>query len=92
MAKALLGHVNSNARTTSVLAADNRRLRRRVVELESLVLRLQADNDRLAAAARDEQLGVEDLESLVLRLQADNDRLAAAVRDDRLAAEDLQPV
>ncbi len=62
MAKALLGHLDHDARTSSVLAADNRRLRRRVVELESLVLRLQADNDRLAAAAREEQLSVEGLQ------------------------------
>ena len=30
MAKALLGHVNSDVRTTSVLAVENSRLRRRV--------------------------------------------------------------
>jgi len=53
MAKALLGHVNSDARTTAVLTAENRRLRRRVEDLEALVLRLRADNDRLAAAERD---------------------------------------
>jgi cell division protein FtsB len=62
MAKALLGHLNSDARTTTALAVENRRLRRRVDDLEALVLRLQADNDRLAAAARDEQLSVEDLQ------------------------------
>ena len=53
MAKALLGHVNSDVRTTAVLTVENGRLRRRVEDLETLVLRLQADNDRLAAAARD---------------------------------------
>ena len=53
MAKALLGHVNSDVRTTAVLTVENRRLRRRVEDLETVVLRLQADNDRLAAAARD---------------------------------------
>ena len=52
MAKALLGHVNSDVRTTAVLTVENRRLRRRVEDLEALVLRLQADNDRLAAAER----------------------------------------
>jgi hypothetical protein len=62
MAKALLGHLNSDARTTSVLAVENRRLRRRVEDLESLVLRLQADNDRLAAAVRDDRLAAEDLQ------------------------------
>ena len=60
MAKALLGHVTSEARATSVLAVENRRLRRRVADLEALVLRLQAENDGLAAA-RDEHL-VEDLQ------------------------------
>ncbi|MCF6377137.1 hypothetical protein L2K70_05950 [Nocardioides KLBMP 9356] len=65
MAKALLGHVNSDVRTTAVLTAENRRLRRRVEDLEALVLRLQADNDRLAAAerdARDAALVSEDLQ------------------------------
>ncbi|GAA5122898.1 hypothetical protein GCM10023339_41920 [Alloalcanivorax gelatiniphagus] len=62
MAKALLGHLNSDARTTSVLAVENSRLRRRVADLEALVLRLQADNDRLAAAVRDDSLAVEDLQ------------------------------
>ena len=61
MAKALMGHVNHDRRTPSVLAVENSRLRRRVGDLESLVLRLQAENDRLAAAARDE-LKVEDLQ------------------------------
>ena len=61
MAKALMGHVNSDARTTTVLTVENRRLRRRVEDLEALVLRLQADNDRLAAAARDKR-PAEDLQ------------------------------
>ena len=61
MAKALMGHVNHDGRTVSVLAVENSRLRRRVGDLETLVLRLQAENDRLAAAARDE-LKVEDLQ------------------------------
>ena len=61
MAKALLGHVNHDVRSTSVLTDENRRLRRRVADLESLVLRLQADNDRLAAAVRDDQRS-EDLQ------------------------------
>jgi hypothetical protein len=45
MAKALLGYVGGDAR----LIEDNRRLRRRVEDLESVVLRLQAENDALAA-------------------------------------------
>ncbi|UFN45754.1 hypothetical protein [Nocardioides okcheonensis] len=61
MAKALLGHVNHDARTPSVLAVENSRLRRRVADLESLVLRLQADNDRLAAAVRETRVA-EDLQ------------------------------
>jgi hypothetical protein len=61
MAKALLGHLNSDARTTTALAVENRRLRRRVDDLEALVLRLQADNDRLALAVRDER-HAEDLQ------------------------------
>jgi hypothetical protein len=62
MAKALLGHLNSDARTTTALAVENRRLRSRLVDLEALVLRLQADNDRLATAAREAELLVEDLQ------------------------------
>jgi hypothetical protein len=45
MAKALLGFVGGDPR----LLDDNQRLRRRVAELEALVLRLQAENDALAA-------------------------------------------
>ena len=62
MAKALMGHVHQDGRTTPVLAVENSRLRRRVQDLEALVLRLQADNDRLAAAARDAELKVDDLQ------------------------------
>ncbi len=64
MAKALLGHVNSDVRTTAVLTVENRRLRRRVEDLEALVLRLQADNDRLAAAERDAGEAVRVAQSL----------------------------
>jgi hypothetical protein len=45
MAKALVGFVGGDPR----LLDDNQRLRRRVAELEALVLRLQAENDALAA-------------------------------------------
>ena len=62
MAKALMGHVHHDGRTATVLTVENSRLRRRVADLESLVLRLQADNDRRAAAARDDKLTVEDLQ------------------------------
>ncbi|MEO6510278.1 MAG: hypothetical protein ABIO16_04745 [Nocardioides sp.] len=66
MAKALLGHVNSDVRTTAVLTVENQRLRRRVKDLEALVLRLQADNDRLAAAERDARESVRTAEDLQL--------------------------
>jgi len=49
MAKALIGHLDSDLRTPARIAAENHRLRSRVGELETLVLRLQAENDRLAA-------------------------------------------
>ena len=64
MAKALLGHLNSDVRTSAVLTVENRRLRRRVEDLEALVLRLQADNDRLAAAERDASEALRVAESL----------------------------
>lgn len=66
MAKALLGHVNSDVRTTAVLTVENRRLRRRVDDLEALVLRLQAENDRLAAADRDAREAARVAEGLQL--------------------------
>ncbi len=49
MAKALIGHLNSDLRDPR-LTADNARLRQRVAELESLVLRLSEENDKLVAA------------------------------------------
>ncbi|MGI8433489.1 MAG: hypothetical protein ACR2LE_01915 [Nocardioidaceae bacterium] len=52
MAKALLGHVGGDPR----LLDDNRRLRRRVAELDALVLRLQAENDALAIQVHDGDL------------------------------------
>jgi len=45
MAKALLGYVGGDIR----LVDDNQRLRRRVSDLEAIVLRLQAENDALVA-------------------------------------------
>jgi cell division protein FtsB len=50
MAKALIGYMHSDLRITARLTAENQRLRARVDELEDLIVRLQADNDRLAAA------------------------------------------
>ena len=45
MAKALLGYTGGDTR----FLVENQRLRRRVSELEAVVLRLQAENDTLAA-------------------------------------------
>ncbi|MBE7323378.1 hypothetical protein IEQ44_01750 [Nocardioides sp. Y6] len=47
MAKALLGHLPSDTRGVHRLTSENARLRLRVSELETLVLRLQQENDRL---------------------------------------------
>lgn len=53
MAKALMGHLALDPRGSASVLADNRRLRTRVADLEALVARLQADNDRLAAEMRE---------------------------------------
>jgi hypothetical protein len=52
MAKALVGYVGSDPRVFD----DNQRLRRRVADLEAIVLRLQAENDALAALVHDGDL------------------------------------
>jgi deoxycytidylate deaminase len=49
MAKALLGHVGG---FDPRVLAEMRRLQQRVQDLESQLLRVQAENDALAAAAR----------------------------------------
>lgn len=52
MAKALLGYsIGSNPREANRLAGENRVLRRRVADLERVVLQLQQENDALAAVA-----------------------------------------
>jgi hypothetical protein len=53
MAKALLGgySIGSDPRATTRLAGENRVLRQRVADLEDIVLRLQKENDALAAVA-----------------------------------------
>jgi cell division protein FtsB len=57
MAKALLGYMgNADPRVVGQLTAENRRLRERVAELEAHVLRLQSENDSLAAAVHDSPL------------------------------------
>jgi hypothetical protein len=58
MAKALLGYMSTSTdpRVVAQLTAETRRLRQRVADLEAHVLRLQAENDHLAAAMHDEPL------------------------------------
>ena len=53
MAKALLGYVGGG---DTRLLADNQRLRRRVTDLEDIVLRLQSENDALVARAHEGDL------------------------------------
>ena len=52
MAKALLGYVAADHR----LVDENQRLRRKIADLEAMVLRLQAENDTLAAQLHDGEL------------------------------------
>ncbi len=47
MAKALVGHLRIDQRIPHRQAVENQRLRRRVSDLEALVLQLQVENDRL---------------------------------------------
>lgn len=58
MAKALLGYMSgtTDPRILTQLVAENRRLRERVSDLEAQVMRLQAENDALAAQVHDEPL------------------------------------
>jgi hypothetical protein len=57
MAKALLGYMgNGDPRVLAQLTAESRRLRQRVADLEAHVMRLQAENDALAAALHDSPL------------------------------------
>ncbi len=49
MAKALLGHMGGS---DVALHVEIQRLRRRVNDLESALMRLQAENDRLVAATQ----------------------------------------
>jgi len=49
MAKALLGYLNHDAAQASALASENRRLRARISDLETVVVRLAEENDHLAA-------------------------------------------
>ena len=57
MAKALLGHMSSSdPRVLARLTSENRRLRQRVTDLEAQMLRLQVENDSLAASVHDSPL------------------------------------
>lgn len=57
MAKALLGYMsNTDPRVVAQLSAESRRLRQRVSDLEAHVLRLEAENDALAAAVHESPL------------------------------------
>jgi cell division protein FtsB len=57
MAKALLGYMSSSdPRVVASLTAENRRLRQQVADLEAHILRLQAENDTLAAAVHESPL------------------------------------
>jgi hypothetical protein len=52
MAKALLGYsVGTDPRVVHRLSAENRILRQRVADLEEMTIRLQTENDALAALA-----------------------------------------
>jgi hypothetical protein len=56
MAKALLGYVGPDPRAVSRLASENRLLRQRVADLEAVLIRVQAQNDALAAAVSTQDL------------------------------------
>ena len=58
MAKALLGYMSSSTdpRVVAQLTAETRRLRQHVADLEAHVMRLQSENDSLAAALHDAPL------------------------------------
>ncbi len=57
MAKALVGYMNgTDPRVVARLTGENRRLRERVADLEAQVMRLQAENDALAASVTTEDL------------------------------------
>jgi hypothetical protein len=65
MAKALLGYVPTDARSTDLLAIENARLRNRVADLEELAARLSHEIDALNNAlieARASELLTSDLQ------------------------------
>ncbi len=66
MAKALIGYLHSDQRIPARLGLENQRLRNRVSELETLVLRLKVENDRLIAEQATAVLATEMLEPEML--------------------------
>ena len=58
MAKALLGYMSSSTdpRVVAQLSAETRRLKQQVADLEAQHVRLQSENDSLAAALHDAPL------------------------------------
>lgn len=64
MAKALLGHIGGN---DPRMVAEVRRLQQRVRDLESQLLRLQAENDALSAAVHRDELISLDVERVEVR-------------------------
>jgi hypothetical protein len=60
MAKALIGYLSNDRRSTDRLAADNARLRARVGELETLVLSLQEQNDALVSDRAEALLALDE--------------------------------
>ena len=57
MAKALVGYMSAtDPRVADRMTSENRRLRQRVADLEAHVMRLQAENDALAASVSSEEL------------------------------------
>ncbi len=61
MAKALVGYMNTtDPRVVAHLVSENRRLRQRVADLEAHALRLQTENDALAASVSEELLAVSE--------------------------------
>lgn len=78
MAKALIGHLNSDLRTDR-LVVDNARLRARVGELETLVLRLKEENDALLSARA------------AALLDLDAPTIDAAMDAELDAAQEMQP-
>ena len=57
MAKALVGYLNqTDPRVAAALAGENRRLRQQVSDLRAQLLRLEQENDALAASLSSEAL------------------------------------